>query len=183
MCPLPAIDASPTVRLPIHHLGFVVPDLSRSIERWVTLFGAGPFFVLEQIHFDRCESHGGPARFDHTAAFGQCGPIAVELQQFHDVRPAPVATLLSAHREEGVNHVAYAVTDPAGESARLEALGYPAYINATLGEIEVTWHDTVDMLGYSIEVHRAGPSLDDFFATIAAGATDWDGSDPVRGMQ
>jgi methylmalonyl-CoA/ethylmalonyl-CoA epimerase len=182
MCPLPVVDAPATVRRPIHHLGYVVSDLSRSIAHWVTVCGAGPFYVLERIDFDHCESLGKPARFDHTAAFGQCGPIAVELQQFHDVRPDPMATLLSARREEGINHVAYAVTDPAGESERLAALGFPAYMNATLGEIEVTWHDTVDMLGYSIEVHRAGPRLDDFFATIAAGATDWDGSDQVRRM-
>jgi catechol 2,3-dioxygenase-like lactoylglutathione lyase family enzyme len=168
------------VRRPLHHLGFVVSDLERSIELWVSTFGAGPFHKLEHVAFDPCQSNGRDVRWDHSAAFGQWGPVAVELQQFHDVEPRSLGDLLSGGHRQGINHVAIAVEHPRAESARLEAAGFPGYLHARFGEIDITFHDAIDVLGYSIEVHQAGPTLDGFFTTVAEAARDWDGRDAVR---
>jgi catechol 2,3-dioxygenase-like lactoylglutathione lyase family enzyme len=167
------------MRHPIHHMGFLVPDIGAAVEHWRTVYGVGPFFRLEHVVFDRCTAGGQDVHFDHSAAFAQWGPIAVELQQFHEV-PPQLAPLLSAGREQGINHVAYAVPDAGGERERLAALGFPAYLHAQLGEIDVTFHDCIDLVGYSIEVHQAGPALDGYFAVVADGARDWDGTDPLR---
>jgi hypothetical protein len=73
-----------------------------------------------------------------------------------------------------------AVDDPAAESARLESLGFALSLHARLGELDFFWHDATEAFGYSIEVISAGPEVDAFWDTVASGARDWDGRDPVR---
>jgi catechol 2,3-dioxygenase-like lactoylglutathione lyase family enzyme len=165
---------------PIHHVGFVVADLSKAIERWTKTFGAGPFYVLDDVQFEWCRTHGEPARFSHAAAFGQWGSTTVELQRFEGIEPAPLHELLAAGRREGINHVGIVVPDLEAESRRFEQLGYPPYLDAGFGDVHAIWHDTIAELGYSLEVHTQSATLDGFFANVAAAADGWDGSEPIR---
>jgi methylmalonyl-CoA/ethylmalonyl-CoA epimerase len=166
---------------PISHISYVVADLATAVDLWVATFGAGPFFLLEHIDFDRVEHGGAPAVFDHSAAFGQWGSIAVELQQIHEVKPARTLGPLLYGRGTAPNHVAYIAPDPESESARLERLGLPKFLFATFGPVEITFHD-VPMLGHAIEIHRQCDFIENFFASLAAAADGWDGSDPLRAM-
>lgn len=167
---------------PIHHLGFHVPDLRAAIDHWVTVYGAGPFYMLEHVTFDECRSGGAPAIWDHSAAFGQWGVVPVELQQSHNLEPGELARPLTAGGRSAVNHVGVVVDDPAAESARLESLGFALCLYARVGELEFFWHDATEAFGYSIEVITAGPMLNDLFDMVAAGARDWDGRDPIRSV-
>ena len=167
---------------PIHHVGFNVPDLQAALDTWVTVYGAGPFYVNAHVAYDECTSGGTPVVWDHSAGFGQWGAVPVELQQTHDLRPAELARPFTAEGRSAVNHVGVTVDDPAAESARLESLGFGLCMHARLGEVEFFWHDATDAFGYCIEVITAGPGLDAFFDTIAGGARDWDGHEPVRSL-
>jgi catechol 2,3-dioxygenase-like lactoylglutathione lyase family enzyme len=173
---------APFLPRPIHHIGFHVPDLRAAIDRWMTVHGAGPFYVNEHVAYDECTSSGTPAVWDHSAGFGQCGPVPVELQQTHDVRPAELARPFTAGGRTGVNHVGVTADDAAAESARLEALGFELCMHARLGELEFYWHDATEALGYCVEVITAAPGLDAFFDTVVGGARGWDGRDPVRSL-
>lgn len=82
---------APLLQRPIQHVGFHVPDLRAALKTWVTVHGAGPFYLLEHVAFDECMSRGKPVVWDHSAAFGQCGAVPVELQQVHDLRPPELA--------------------------------------------------------------------------------------------
>jgi catechol 2,3-dioxygenase-like lactoylglutathione lyase family enzyme len=167
---------------PIHHVGFHVPDLRAAIDTWVHVYGAGPFYLNEHVAFDECTSQGTPAVWDHSAAFGQCGPVPVELQQVHDLRPAELARVLTANGRAAVNHIGVTAGDPGAESARLESLGFGLSVYSRIGELEFFWHDATETFGYCIEVITAGPGLDAFFDTIAEGARDWDGRDRIRSL-
>jgi catechol 2,3-dioxygenase-like lactoylglutathione lyase family enzyme len=173
-------DKTPISPAPIHHLGFHVPDLADAIDTWVTVFGAGPFYLLEHVAYDECRSDGTPVVYDHSAAFAQCGTVPVELQQTHELRPEHLARALTADGRTAVNHVGVTADDPAAESARLESLGFGLSVYARLGELEFFWHDATEAFGYSIEVISATPELDAFWDTVADGARDWDGRDPIR---
>lgn len=175
-----SVDSPPSPPRPIHHIGFAVPDLRGAIQSWVRVFGAGPFYVNEHVTYDECTSHGTSAAWDHSAGFGQCGVLPVELQQTHEVRPPELLRRVGAQGHTALNHLGITVEDPAGESARLEALGFEVCMHARLGEIEFFWHDAIETHGYCIEVITAAPALDTFFATVADGAEDWDGRDPIR---
>jgi Glyoxalase/Bleomycin resistance protein/Dioxygenase superfamily len=171
-----------TVTRPIHHIGFHVPDLRAAIDGWVTVHGAGPFYLLEHVAYDECTSGGAPAVWDPSAAFGQWGAVPVELQQTHNLRPPELARTFTADGASAVNHVGVTADDPAAESARLESLGFELMMRSRLGEFEFFWHDATEAFGYCIEVITAGPELDAFWDTVASGARDWDGRDPVRSL-
>jgi Glyoxalase/Bleomycin resistance protein/Dioxygenase superfamily len=157
-----------------------MPDLRAAIDMWVTVYGAGPFYLLEHVAFDECTSRGDPAIYDHSSAFGLWGAVPVELQQVHEVRPAEPARPFSADSGAAVNHVGVTADDPAAESARLESLGFGLTMYARLREFEFFWHDATEPFGYCIEVITAGPELDAFWGTVAGGAREWDGRDPIR---
>jgi methylmalonyl-CoA/ethylmalonyl-CoA epimerase len=173
---------APSLPRPIHHVGFNVSDLRAAIGTWVTVYGAGPFYVNEHVAYDECTSSGAPAVWDHSAGFGQWGAVPVELQQTHDVRPAELARPFTADGHSAVNHVGVTAEDPAAESARLESLGFGLRMHARLGELEFFWHDASEVFGYCIEVVTALPGLDAFFDTVAGGAREWDGRDPIRSV-
>jgi hypothetical protein len=148
----------------------------------VTVYGAGPFYVNYHVAYDEATASGTPVMWDHSAGFGQWGQLPVELQQTHDLRPTELVRPLTAEGRRAVNHVGVTAEDPAGESARLESLGFRLRMHARLGDVEFFWHDTTEAFGYGIEVITAGPGLDAFFGSVAGGARDWDGRDPVRSL-
>jgi len=173
---------TPFLLRPIHHVGFHVPDLRTAIETWASVYGAGPFYVNEHVAYDESTSRGTPARWDHSAGFGQWGAVPVELQQTHDLQPAELVRPFTGGSHAAVNHVGVTAEDPAAESVRLESLGFGLCMHARLGEVEFFWHDATEAFGYCIEVITAGAGLDAFFETVAGGARDWDGRDPIRSL-
>lgn len=110
------------------------------------------------------------------------GPVPVELQQSHELRPEELLGPFTAGGRNAVNHVGITADDPAAESARLESLGFGLRMHACLGEVEFFWHDATEAFGYCIEVISAGPGLDAFFNTVASGARGWDGRNPIRSL-
>ena len=166
----------------IHHVGFNVADLRAAIDTWVTVHGAGPFYVNEHVAYEESTLSGTPVAWDHSAGFGQWGAVPVELQETHDLRPAELIGPFTAGGRNAINHVGVTAQDPVAESARLESLGIELRMHARLGEVEFFWHDATETFGYCIEVITAAPGLDAFFDTVAAGARDWDGQHPIRSL-
>lgn len=155
---------------PIHHVGFHVPNLRAAIDTWTTVHGAGPFTILEHVAFDECTSNGAAVTWNHSAAFSRCGPLFVELQQIHDLRPAELAGVLGAGGRSTINHVGVTSDDAAAESDRLQSLGFDLIVHSRLGAVDFFWHDATEALGYSIEVITAAPEFDAFWDAVAAGA-------------
>ncbi|MCW3016207.1 MAG: hypothetical protein JWO02_3299 [Solirubrobacterales bacterium] len=142
--------------------------------------GAGPFFEIGAGGFDETRYLGEACVLTHTTMLGQWGPIAVELQQFHDVSPPELAAALRPAGSR-VSHVGYTVPDAPGESARLTAAGMPLFLHARQGELEVRFHRAVPM-GHAIEIFQAGEQVDGLFAFVAHAAREWDGRDPIRSL-
>lgn len=166
---------------PVHHVGYAVADLEAAAAAWAASAGAGPFFELPPMSPDVILHGDEQARYEHRAAFGQWGPIAVELQQVTDARPARVADVL-AGRAPRLNHVSYFVADLAAESERLESAGFAKLLFVRGGPVEVAFHEGPG-LGHAIELHQASELLDGLFAQIAQASEGWDGSDPLRRLE
>jgi catechol 2,3-dioxygenase-like lactoylglutathione lyase family enzyme len=176
------IDAAEVGLRPIRHIGYYVEDIEPAVERWVSVLGAGPFFDLGWVEFEYVTHHGEPGVFDHRAAFGQWGSIGVELQQIRRAEPEGLRQGLHGLGADRINHVSVFMDDPERESARLEALGFPMFMQAGFDEICVRWHDAYQQLGFTIEVHQACPTLDRLVTTCENAARGWDGSDPFRSL-
>ena len=164
----------------ITHVGYAVPNLPAAAGEWADRFGAGPFIALPPASFELIEHRGEPATFEHQAAFGQWGPIAVELQQIEAARPERVAVALSPP-EGAINHVSYMVGELGEERARLEQLGMAGLLYARSGPVELSVHEA-PMLGHPVELHQRSDFLVEFFAMVERQSRDWNGRDPIRDL-
>jgi hypothetical protein len=141
--------------------------------------GAGPFFVIEHMQFDEVTYLGEPAHYDHSSAFGQWGPIIVELSQVHEAEPTGLRAALVAPGG-GIGHVAWLADSLSDETARLEAAGFHPFHAGRTGPASAVWFDGGPLLGHPIEVLERRPEILGFYAGIAAAAESWDGRDPLR---
>jgi catechol 2,3-dioxygenase-like lactoylglutathione lyase family enzyme len=173
-------DARPA-GLPAHsiaHVGYAVTDIRKAIDQWIRTFGAGPFFLLEDIVFDELVQGDQELTFEHSNAFGKWGDIAVEFWQVDKIEPAAAFGPRFAP-ENGMNHVAYYVDDIPAESDRLEGEGFPLVMKGLVGGMELRVHDA-PALGHMIELQNESQPVIDFNRAIADAAKGWDGSDPIR---
>ena len=166
---------------PIHHVGYVVEELRRDVERFATTFGAGPFYAMEHLVFDEVTYEGGPALYDHSSAFGAWGEILVELTVVHDAQPAGLARAL-ANPGSGIGHVAWLAPSLADETERLRGLGMHAFHTGTTGPASAVWFEGGPLLGHPVEVLQEREEILAFYAMVRAAADGWDGRDPLRIM-
>jgi catechol 2,3-dioxygenase-like lactoylglutathione lyase family enzyme len=175
------VTTSPTPTLrPFHHVGYVVDDLEQAAERFATGFGAGPFLHIGHVVLDPVTYRGVPARYDHSTAFGQWGPVIVEISQIHDAHPDGLREFFAPRPSPAIGHVAWLVDDLDAESLRLEGLGLALVHTGASGPVQAHWHDGEPLLGHPIEVLRRCPEILGFYDAIRVAAEEWDGSRPLR---
>jgi hypothetical protein len=164
---------------PITHVGYVVDDIASAVQWAVATLGAGPFFLIEHLAFDAVTYLGAPAEYDHSSAFGQWGPIKLELTVVHGSTPPELAELIGG-RGPRVGHVGWLADDLDAEREALEAAGLPLFHTGTAGPVSAIWHDGRATLGHHVEVLRRSPELEGFYELIRSSAQGWDGTDPIR---
>ena len=167
---------------PFHHLGYVVDDLEAGVARFTAATAAGPFFAMEHLAFDEVTFDGSPALYDHSSAFGQWGPVLVELTVVHDAQPAGLRKALAVPGG-GVGHVAWLADDLEAETARLQAAGLRAFHAGRAGPVSAVWFDGGPLLGHPVEVLQRCEEILGFYAMVRAAAQDWDGSHPLRPLE
>jgi methylmalonyl-CoA/ethylmalonyl-CoA epimerase len=163
----------------IVHVGYSVASIPRTVDFLVQSLGAGPFFLMEDIRIPVLkDADGRPIVWEHSAAFGQCGNVNIELQETDRLEPA-TAFGPTYERTEQFNHVAYLAEDLDAESERLEAMGLPMLFAGENGPHRSFLFDA-PLLGHTIEIHQDFPVFVEFRAEMIEAAKDWDGSDPLR---
>lgn len=169
---------------PVRQIGNIVPDINAALRYWTETLGAGPFYIMRNLRFDNFHHRGQPSPSPCvTLAFGQAGPIQIELIAQHDDAPSGYIDFLSDGRE-GPQHLASWFDDPAefdiayqrlldrGMFVRHESTGPgPRFAYFSLG----------DGIYPELELAEALiPSQNGFFDYIAEQSKGWDGSKPVR---
>jgi hypothetical protein len=171
--------AVPPAGPPIHHVGYFVADLRAGVERFARDHGAGPFFVLEHVVFEEVSYEGAPATYDHSSAFGQWGPLLIELSQVHDAQPDGLRDRLTAPGA-GVGHIGFMADSLGDETVRLTRLGFEPFHAGRTGPASVVWFDGGDLFGHPIEVLERRDELLEFYEMVRNAASGWDGSEPYR---
>jgi len=144
-------------------------------------FGAGPFYVVENIELEWGAHRGERCAFVHSSAYGQWGQVMMELVQQESPGPSPFRDLY-APGESGLHHVATMVDDLPAAYAHFDAAGIPlATRSMTKTGTEFSFLDATASLGHFIEVYERSEGLLNFYAFIREAAADWDGEEPVRG--
>lgn len=163
----------------IVQVAFHVENLREAAQHWADTFGAGPFFVHDEIPVSDVKGPDGqPAQYDHGVAVGQWGPVMVELVQSYNFQPAAVSEVMT---RPGFNHIAYFSKDPEAEAKRLVEAGAPIIVSMDFGGNPVYFHDGRATHGFVIEHYPYGSLVEMFYNKVAEAAEGWDGSDPVRG--
>ena len=165
---------------PVVQLAYFVGDSERAAAAMAERFGAGPFFLIERIELAWGEHRGSPRKFLHTSAYGQWGPLMMELVQQDEEGPSPFRDLYQPG-EEGLHHAAMMV-DSLPETYRYcrENNLEIAAKAQTLTGTEFAFVDTVASLGHMIEIYEKSGELVRFYEFVKTASTGWDGSDPVR---
>ena len=116
---------------------------------------------------------GQPGRFDHSSAYGQWGPIMVELVAVHDPQSL---------RSPGLHHAAFFVDSFDEAAAELIAAGWPPVLVASAagGTTRFGFHDARAELGHLVEIYEGSAALRGFYAMVAEAAVGWDGIEPIR---
>lgn len=164
-----------------HHIGYVVDKLRSGVTRFAAATGAGPFYAMEHIVFDEVTYRGEPAVYDHSSAFGQWGPILVELTEVHDAEPAGLANAL-VKPGGGVGHVGWLADSLESDVARLQASGLGPFHTGRTGPASAVWLDGGEVFGHPVEVLQRRDELLRFYQMVREAATGWDGSEPYRPM-
>ena len=165
---------------PAVQIAYFVNDIHAAALRMHATFGAGPFHVVERIELARGEHRGRDCPFVHSSAYGQWGPIMMELVQQDVEGPSPFRDMFGPGME-GLHHVATFVDDVDEAIAHHAAAGMPLATRAWLPSgTELAFVDARATLGHMIELYAPTPDLLGFYDFIRRAADGWGGSRPVR---
>lgn len=163
-------------------LAWVVPDLDQAIEHWTRRAGIGPFFIFDDLRYDKAMYRGSPAPsapFNITAAVGQAGDMQIELICQHDNEPSMFRDLVPEGKT-GFHHVGIYCDDYDAELEAYQSQGAEIAFSGLMMGFRTCWLDLSDSLGFMVELVDSNEVADGIFKTFRDAADNWDGSNPVR---
>jgi len=132
----------------LYQIGVVVRDIDRGMEQYRQLLGLGPFWRLDTDYEGRYRDWRG--RFANRNAFTRWGNLYLEM--IEPVTGEGNAREWLETRGEGIFHMGFAVDDlgqrPDGVACVFESWG----AKMPNGDAAVIHLDTVDRLGYFVEL-------------------------------
>ena len=173
-----------TIKLDFIQIAYHVTDIRRAALKMVDTFGAGPFFLNENITLTWAEHRGEPADFVHSSAFGWWGEVMVEmLQQEDDSTNTPYRDMYAAD-EEGLHHTAIMVADMEEAIEYFERRNMPLATQCGLRShaIDFAFIDARKTLGHMIEIYPESEGLLSFYKKVREASLGWSGDDPIRSV-
>ena len=160
-------------------IAYAVSDIYKGIDKWISDFGAGPFFIAEHIPIKNVIYRGQPSELDITVAYGQWGEIMIELVQDNGEGPSIIRDLYPPQKS-GLHHLAYFVNDMDLVSAKLVEEGYVLAMSGQAGENRFQFFDAISEMGHFLEIYEPIESLKYLYERVRSASINWDGSDPLR---
>ena len=151
-------------------VGVVVKDIERKIEALSSIFGIGPFRLIEwppqgNEGLEK-EYHGQPGQFTCRLAFADLGTVELELIQ--PVQgPSIWQDFLDTHGE-GIHHIRFNVFDekPILQHLAANDVGVEMWGNGTRPGTAFFYLDSQEKVGFALELMRAIPGTDGRAAQI-----------------
>ena len=169
------------LRHPVRQYAFVVPDLDEGIRHWADVMGAGPFTVLRDYLGPDLTYRGAPSTTRVHYAFGQAGPVMIQLIAQDDPGPSIYRDMF-APGDGGFHHVC-ALVPMAEFDEQVEvfvAAGYPVAATLTTSA-PVAYLDCRAAVGCFVELYGLSDRVAAFFDSVRRAHEEWDGvTDPIR---
>jgi hypothetical protein len=172
---------------PINQLGYLVPDLEKAIEGFLSL-GIGPWLTLGGVTLGGYEYRGRASSPKIDVAFGQMGKagsgklgsVIIELVRPANDESSYYGDLLAAGRWGMQSLVWYSESFDSDVDA-LRAAGQTLLQKAELGGMRFVYFDTTDSIGSCTELIELNAISRKLFGEIEHAVDTWDGeTDPVR---
>ena len=171
------------IKLDIVQVAYHVTDIHRAARDMADRFGAGPFFVNENIRLTWGEHRGEPTDFVHSSAYGQWGGLMVEFfRQEDDSTNTPYRDMY-AEGEEGLHHTAMMVHDMEEAFDYFERNGMPVITRCGLREgpsVDFAFIDARESLGHMIEIYPRSDGVLAFYRHVRDASVGWTGDAPIR---
>ena len=171
------------MKLDIVQVAYHVTDIRRAAGDMAARFGAGPFFVNENIRLTWGEHRGQPTNFVHSSAYGQWGHLMVEFFRQEDSSTNTPYRDMFAANEEGLHHTAMMVRDMDEAFDHFESNGMPVVTRCGLRDghtVDFAFIDACATLGHMIEIYPASDGVLGFYGMVRDAADGWNGEDPIR---
>jgi hypothetical protein len=152
----------------LHHIGYWTDDLGTAMAQATRLLGVGPFHLLPHVDLGDFRFRGELATLDHSAAFAAWGPVLLELDQVHEVRPAALREALGV-RPGTVSHVAWTTDDLGAERDRMTGAGC-GLLTTSVGGAVADWFAGGGLFGHPVEIHQPTAPVLAFWEAVRAGA-------------
>lgn len=143
---------------PLFQQAYYVSDLERSIHKWSSLYGAGPFRIVPHHKTDRFSYRGTSQEADVSYAFGYLGDQMIQFIVQHDETPSIYREMYQAD-EEGFHHTAVLVHDFEAERQRMLDMGYEVACELYADGVDAAYFDTRDVNGGFTEIHGDPPHI------------------------
>jgi len=143
---------------PVGHIGIVVRDIEKTVDYYSSVFGIGPFSILE-YDIQGAILRGTPCNGRIKVAAAQQGPLALEL-----VEPLGEEGFYSEflrQKGEGLHHLGFHVDDIAGVLAELAKQGTEPVFHSSSGPIPFAYLDTEKIGGAILELIQMGDQKGD----------------------
>jgi len=165
---------------PVVQVAYFVADIREAARNMHQTFGAGPFFVVEDIQLASATHRGEECLFVHSSAYGQWGDLMIELVQQESEGPSPFRDLYPPGHS-GLHHLATIVPDQQQAYAAYRSAGFEvATIATTIDGTEFAFVDALKQMGHFIEVYASSPSLLGFYDMVKRASVNWRGKDILR---
>jgi hypothetical protein len=165
----------------IVQIAYVVDDIRAAALKHSRLYGSGPFFIAEHVSIPIYRHRETEQIFDHSAAFGQCGDLMIELMQQHNDAPSHIHDMYpAASGRTGLHHAAMFVQNLEQSVNAYKRDGFEIAATGAGSDFRAVIIDATQVYGHMIELYERDPGLVRLFDLVRIGADGWDGKDPLR---
>jgi len=139
---------------PVNQIGIVVEDLDKAVQFYSSIFGWGPFYVVE-TELKGAEYRGKPTNFKIKSATANSGQVQFSIVQI--LEGETVHTELLRRKGEGLSHLCFFVTDLDDKIVELAKEGIkPIFSYKQPGLVRFAYLDTEKTGGVIIELLQWG---------------------------
>ena len=141
----------PKLRLPpVEQIGIVVKDMDATMEFFSSVFGWGPWGVLDDLEMKDCLYRGKSCDARLKLAFAQSGSVEIELIQV--LEGETIHTEFLRERGEGLHHLRFKVDDLDATLADLAKEGIDVIFRKNLNGVDFAYLNTDKVGGIMIEL-------------------------------
>ena len=145
-----AEEGIPRLKLPpVEQVGIVVHDVDRTIDFFASVFGWGPWSVIE-LDMKDCLYRGEICDARLKLAFAQSGSVELELIQV--LEGETIHTEFLREKGEGLHHLRFKVDDLDAKLADLEKEGIEVTFRKNLNGVDFAYLNTDMFGGITIEL-------------------------------